>query len=231
LTDPVKYNLRIQLLLFAVCLLPVLSQAQWKDTVAYSLKQKPKLFFSLTTFNSVVSSEFVAFSGIRGGLNYNKRVKFGIGLYGLNSQVVSSIRIEGDSGYDTNAELKLGFLSLSAEYVFFNQYPWQISFVPFQIALGEGHYEYISEPDTIRTNTKKQSVVLYEPAFMGQFSIFRWIGLGASAGYRFRIYSDKELKEDLSAPTFSFGLRLFVDELYKMAFPNGICKDGDKTNK
>jgi len=231
LTDPVKYNLRIHVLLLAACLLPGLSQAQWKDTIAYSLKQKPKIFFNLTAFNSVVSGEFVAFSGIRVGLNYNKRVKFGVGLYGLNTQVVSSIRVEGDSAYDTNAELKLGFLALSAEYIFFNRYPWQFSFVPFQLSLGEGHYEYISQPDKIRTSTKKQSVILYEPAVMGQFSIFRWIGLGASAGYRFRIYTDKELKEDLSSPTFSFGLRLFVDELYKMAFPHGICPGDKKSNK
>ena len=198
------------------------------DTVQYSLKQKPKIFFNLTTFNSTVSGEFVAFSGIRVGLNYNKRVKFGLGLYGLNTQVVSSIRVEGDSSYDTNAELKLAFFALSAEYVFFHRYPWQFSFVPFQIALGEGHYEYVKEPDKIRTETTKQSIVLYEPSVMGQYSIFRWIGLGASVGYRFRLYSDKELKEDLSSPTFSFGLRLFVDELYKMAFPNGLCGKGDK---
>ena len=226
-----KHPFRISLPLLVVFLFPVLLSAQIKDTITYSLRQKPKFFFNLTAFSSVVSGEFVGFSGFKGGLNYNRRVKFGAGYYWLNSQVVSSIRVEGDTAYDTNAELKLGFLSLSAEYLFYNQYPWQLSFFPFQLSVGEGHYEYISEPDKIRTKTKKQTVVLYEPAFTAQYSIFQWIGLGASVGYRFNIYSDKELKEDLSAPTFSFGLRIFVDELFKMAFPDGLAKKQPKADK
>jgi hypothetical protein len=219
-------------LLLLIALLTALSSAtsaQWLDTVNYSLKQRPKFFLNLTTFSSVVSGNVVRFSGFRAGLNYNKRVKFGAGFYGLNTQVVSSILVEDDTGsYATDAELRLDFFSVSAEYIFFHRPPWQFSFIPFQISVGAGYYDYIRSSDKVRTSTPRQSVVLYEPALMGQYSIFRWLGLGASAGYRFRLHASRELKQDLSAPTFSFGLRLFVDELYLMAFPEGLCKKKDK---
>ena len=215
---------RFKILFVALLVLPAFVKGQLMDTIAYSLQQKPKFFFNLTTFSSVVSGELVGFGGFRAGLNYNKRVKFGAGFYDLSSRVVSTIHVNDDPAYDAEAQLKLDFFFLTAEYIFFHRYPWQFSFIPFQLSLGSGYYEYYTQPENVRTETEKKSIVLYEPNIQGQFSIFRWIGIGTSIGYRFRLYSDRELKEDLSAPTINLGLRLFVDELFKMAFPNGLCK-------
>jgi hypothetical protein len=217
----------------AVLFFPLLSSAQLSDTIRYSLEQKPKFFINLTTFNSTVSGDLVAFSGFRAGVNFNKRIKFGAGFYGMNTKVFSNITVtaNNDAVYDTSAELKLGFFSLSAEYIYYHNYPWQFGFIPYQLSLGEGHYEYIPRGGTTRVETEKQTIVLYEPNFTGQYSIFRWIGIGASVGYRFRLYSSKELREDLSSPTFSIGLRLFVDELYKMAFPHGLSKKEETPDK
>lgn len=192
-------------------------EAQVLDTIVYSLKQKPKFFLNLNTFNSVVSNEMVNFFGFKTGVNYNKRVKFGVGYYVMTSKkVVSPISVSNDSvQYTTNGELRLNFFSFSAEYIYYISYPWQFSFTPFQFSLGEGHYNYITEPDKVHTKTKGQSVVLYEPNVSGQYSVFKWLGFAVSVGYRAKVYSSKELKEDLSAPTFAIGVRIFVDELYK----------------
>jgi hypothetical protein len=219
-------------LLFSLLIIKSLPEckSQVLDTIEYSLKQKPSFFFNLSAFNSSVSNEMANFFGFKTGLNYNKRIKFGIGFYGLTSNVVSSIVINSDTSYLTNGELKLNFLSLSSEYIFYIKYPWQLSVTPIQFSIGEGHYRYISEPDKQSLKTKKQFVLLYEPNVVGQFSLFRWLGLAAGLGYRAKIFSSAQLNEDLSAPTYTIGFRIFIDELYKMAFPNGAFNKSMEKN-
>jgi hypothetical protein len=208
--------------LFVFLLAVMSADAQITDTIKYSLKQKPSFFFNLTAFNSIVSNENANFFGFKAGISYNKRIKFGAGLYTLTSNVVSPISIPTDSvPYSTNGELRLNFLSLSAEYNFFVDYPWQFSITPVQFSFGEGHYRYISEPDKQSLKTKKQTVLLYEPNIMGQFSVFRWLAIAAGFGYRIKVVSSKQLNEDLTAPTYAIGFRVFLDELYRMAFPGG----------
>jgi len=212
-----KFTVIIVLFALSFFYSPKKCNAQVLDTIEYSLKQKPKFFLNLNTFNSVVSNEMVNFLGFKTGLNYNKRLKFGVGYYVMTSKkVVSPISVTNDSlQYTTNGELRLNFISLSAEYIYYISYPWQFSFTPLQFSLGKGHYNYITEPDKIHTKTKGQSIILYEPNITGQYSVFKWFGVAVSVGYRVKVYSSKELKEDLSAPTFAIGIRVFVDELYK----------------
>ncbi|HRS40090.1 MAG TPA: hypothetical protein P5292_13000, partial [Bacteroidia bacterium] len=103
------------------------AQPAWVDTLRYSLHQRPKFFFQLTSFNSFVSSDFANFSGFRMGLNYNHRLRFGMGLLTLDGNaVVSAVSIrEGDISYITNGQLKTTFLTFSGEYIFYSKYPWQ----------------------------------------------------------------------------------------------------------
>ena len=54
----------------------------------------PQILFQLTSFNSFVSSDFANFSGFRMGLNYNHRLRFGMGLLTLDGNaVVSAVSI------------------------------------------------------------------------------------------------------------------------------------------
>jgi hypothetical protein len=56
-----------------------------------------------------------------------------------------------------------------------------------------------------------------------QYSFFRWAGIGSSLGYRISLYSPDKLNENFSSITFSLGLQLYLDEIYNMVFPRGIC--------
>jgi len=203
------------------------AQPAWVDTLRYSLHQRPKFFFQLTSFNSFVSSDFANFSGFRMGLNYNHRLRFGMGLLTLDGNaVVSAVSIrEGDISYITNGQLKTTFLTFSGEYIFYSKYPWQFSAIPFQAGIGGAHYEYNSRLDTNRrVSTPDEFLFILQPELTGQFNIVRWFGLTANAGYRFTAYSSRELREDFSAPAFSAGVKIFIDEIYKRLFPNGIFR-------
>ncbi len=209
-------------------------QSTLLDTIEYSLHQKPRFFCNLLTYNSFVSDEFVNFFGFKAGLKYNKRIKFGLGFFYLNpNAVVSSIRVQEDSLVtQTNGELQARFFTLSAEYIYFSKFPWQFSVFPLEFGVGGAHYRYISQlGDHPRLETPDVALIFYQPSITAQYSIFKWFGVGASAGYRFTLYSSKEVKEDFNSIGFSIGIRLFVDEAYKAVFPSGLHLSSGKTVK
>lgn len=191
------------------------------DTLEYSLEQKPRFFLNITTFNSYISKDFANFIGFRCGLNFNKRVRFGIGYFGLSgSTVISPLEItEGDAGYTTNGQLRFSYLALSADYTFYNHYPWQLSLMPFQVGIGQAKHDYIRRSDRQRVSTSSEAVLIYQPEITAQYNVFQWLGLSLSGGYRKTVYSPELLKENFNSPTFSLGVRLFVDELYKLVQP------------
>jgi hypothetical protein len=223
-----NYPSRLSLLLLGLVLhLSSSSDAQVLDTMRYSLRQKPKLFFNFVPFNSYISSNVANFSGIRTGLNYNKRFKFGIGYFGLtNSSVVSDVTIEDDGlPYTTSGELNFHFFSLTAEYIFYHQDPWQFSFIPLQAGIGRASYDYIRRSENRRVATKGEMIFLIHPDFNAQYSVLNWLGLGTSLGYRVSLNGSKKVQEDFNSPTFSLTLKVFVDELYKMAFCDDAKSD------
>ncbi|MFM9051947.1 MAG: hypothetical protein ACKOKF_06480 [Bacteroidota bacterium] len=196
----------------------------WKDTVVYSLHQKPTYFFNLAGYNSFINGEYVAFGGFRMGLDYNERVKFGIGFFLLDpNQVTSSIAVVEDTLTErTNGFLQARYFSLSAEYVIYDRQPWQFSILPVELCIGGAHYRYVSPFTKNRLETRDVPLLFYQPAVTAQYSLLSWLGVGASLGYRMTIFSSPEAREDFSAIGFSAGVRVFVEEAYHAVFPGGI---------
>ncbi len=194
--------------------------AQLADTIKYSLQQKPKYFATLASFNTFIDHQYANIFRIKMGLSYNQRLRFGIGYSNLaNNSVITSIHInENNLDYSTNGKLNFAFFSLSAEYFFFNDYPWQCTITPFQIGFGEADYEYINRPNRIRTHTATETIILYQPEIAVQYSIFTWLGAGVTTGYRITLFRSRKIVQHLDAPTFAVDLRLFLDEIYKILF-------------
>ncbi|HRH64806.1 MAG TPA: hypothetical protein PLU53_00770 [Bacteroidia bacterium] len=219
-----KKNFLVVFVLAAGMLTSLQGRAQVLDTLYASLEKRPKFFINILNYYGFISKDFANFSGLKFGLNYNKRVRFGFGLAALDAgTVVSEIGITEDSlSYTTNGELKFSFISASGEYVFYHLYPWQFSIIPYNLGVGTAGYEYIRRSDRQRVSTPSETVIFFQPELTGQYSIFRWIGVGASVGYRKTLYSSKNIRENFNSPTFSIGLKLFMDEVFKMTFPNGL---------
>ena len=194
------------------------ANAQLADTIKFSLQQKPKYFATLASFNTFIDHQYANIFRIKAGLSYNQRIRFGIGYSNLaNNSVVTSINIkENNLDYYTNGELNFTFFSLSAEYFFYNDYPWQFTITPFQIGFGGAKYRYINRPDGKSTFTPTEAIILYQPEISAQYSIFQWIGIGVTTGYRFTLYRSKKLTQELDAPLVAVDIRLFLDEIYKL---------------
>lgn len=205
-------------ILICCCFFSYAVKGQLADTIQYSLKQKPKFFITLASFSTFIDHDFANFNGVRAGLNYNQRIKFGLGYFSLaNRAVVSDISVN-DAGnhYTTNGELHISYFSASAEYFFYRKYPWQLTGVPFNLGVGRSGYNYIRRSVQKKVSTPSELVILYQPELSTQYSLIRWFGVGVTAGYRFTLLRSDKLSQHLNSPTFSFDIRIFVDELYKM---------------
>ncbi|MCC7233000.1 MAG: hypothetical protein IT242_08665 [Bacteroidia bacterium] len=203
-----------------------------KDTVLYSFTQRPKFFLNLTSYNSYISGSFVNFTGLRLGLNYNRRVRFGIGFYSLdrNSYISRISVVDGKNSYTTNGELKFDFISVSTEYTYFIRYPWQFSILPLQLGVGQANYQYIRRSDTSRVNTPLETVIIYHPDLYAQFNIFKWLGLGATVGGRVTLYASQNVREDFNSYTYSLAVKVFLEELYHALFHPVKNDEGSDTS-
>jgi hypothetical protein len=196
------------------------AKAQLADTIVYSLQQKPRFFFTLASFNTFIDKQYANIGGVRMGLNFNQRIRFGLGLFNLtNNAVVTTVHIrENEQDYYTNGQLYFSFFSVSAEYFFFNKYPWRCAFTPLQMGFGRAKYGYINRPERRKSYTPTETIILYQPEVSAQYNVFRWLGAGVSTGYRFTLLRSKKATQDLNAPTFAIDIRLFLDEIYKSLF-------------
>lgn len=153
------------------------------------------------------------------GLGFNQRIRFGIGYSILASNsVTKKIHIsENNLEYDTDGNLHLGYVSLSAEYFFYNDYPWQFTFTPFNIGIGSARYQYVNRPDRLKAFTDTKTIILYQPEISAQYSILRWLGVGITTGYRLSVLKTPA-ETKLNSFTYALDLRLYLDEIYKMIF-------------
>ena len=191
--------------------------AQLVDTIKYSLHQKPKIFITLASFNTYIDRQYANIFRLKMGLSYNQRIRLGIGYSNLaNNAVVSIIHVtENNYEYNTNGRLNFSFVSLSAEYFFYTSYPWQFTITPLHFGAGGANYEYINRTEHTNTFTPTETIILYQPEISAQFSIFSWLGVGATTGYRVTLYRSGKSIQHLDAPLFAVDIRLFLEDLYK----------------
>lgn len=194
------------------------SQAQIFDTIRYSLQQKPRVFFQLDTYNSFVSKEPANTFGLRGGLEYNRRVRFGIGFYNLASDIVKRKLITGVFSSDSllNTKLELNFIPLSAEYIFYNKYPWEIS---TQTAIGFGtSYFFYYNPQGEKARIDEKNIALMVIAGGAQYKLTRWLGVGSGLGFRVMLKDNSSIDESFNSIIYSLQLRIFPGAIYRAIF-------------
>ncbi len=210
---------KLRLFLFAFSILITAhssSSGQVMDEIKTSLKTKPKFFLNLSSFNTFIDGDFASFDGVKTGITFDKKVRFGVGYFALaNNGVVTTINVrEGNNSFETNGQLELYYFNLSAEYYFYHEFPWQFSVVPFNLALGSAHYEYVSRATSKRVSGPSELIIVYQPDITAQYNVLKWFGFGVSTGYRFTLYRSLEQTKALPGFNFSVDFRLSLDELY-----------------
>lgn len=196
-------------------------KAQFLSEFGHSFTHKPRFFFNFTQYNSFISHETANVSGIRAGLEFNKKVRLGVGYSWLYSEIVDHIGVNpGDDSYQTNGELKFRYVNTMVEYELYDKFPWQIA-VPMQIGVGNSYYEYLDRTTKERLTTPKFMVVLAEPSLTAQYSIFDWVAVAGGLGFRVALNSTKDFKKDFNSPIYVLKLKFSFDEIMKDVFPEG----------
>lgn len=208
-------NIKKTGLLFCFLLAAAFSHAQIIDSIRLALKEKPKLFFQIDSYNSIVSGTRANAFGFKTGLEYGKKIRFGIGYFWLNTDIVEPRYIpEKDDTFRT--EIKSNYLTLGAEYIWVRKGPWQVS-TPLHFGFGNSYRVYPFEGKDRRTD--KHSVILFEPAITGHYKFVKWVGIGFGFGYRIMLKNNPEVKDKFTGPLYVLRLKIFMGEIYRSVFP------------
>lgn len=214
-------NFKIFLLLIFSCALFSSTAQPTIDTLKNCLKQRPHLFAKLDTRNSFISNGRAKIFGLKVGLNYGKRLSFGIGynqLYPPAKNFDTKIYYKNQDNLVDSviANLKLFYFSTHIEYVFYQTKHWELS-MPLQIGLGQTYYKY--KLDGANKKIEKNLNFIYEPCVSIEYKYLKWIGIGADVGFRFTITKDRKLNQNFNSPTYAFKLLIYYNEIFKSLFP------------
>ncbi|MBK5286114.1 MAG: hypothetical protein JJE25_12000 [Bacteroidia bacterium] len=180
------------------------------DTTAST---RTSIFFSVDYRNSFITSTEAHVIGFRTGLELNNKFKLGVGYNYLTSEIVKTIQIESTR---TNAQVRLRYGSVSAEYVLLSSELWQIT-APLVLGFGESAFV---PPANKYGITGKHFAMFVEPSVTIQYNIIPFIGIGTGFGYRFMPAGDSSLRSAFATPIYDFRIKLLMDEVIEAIFPN-----------
>jgi hypothetical protein len=184
-------------------------------------KNKLKFIFNFDARRSFMIGRDVKFSGIKIGLG-NKKHRFGIGFYNNRKPVMRiDDRLDRLNATDTTL-FDYSYSSLFYERILVRTKRWELS-APVHLNFGKLNASFI---DTVgvRVPFYEQETTSMTFSFKGHFKIWRWIGVAAGMGYNQMLGGENQVRRALSAPFYSYGVKVFLGELWKLTFKKDYRK-------
>lgn len=186
----------------------------------YQNKLKPD--FSLDARRTLFQKNWVSVMGIKGGVEYRRIHRLGIGVYFLNSRVFDS-----DFDFDIDVdkvEYEIRYSTIYYERVLYFSRKWELGATAH---LGGGiirpFYQNPENPnDRIELDPINFSAA--ELSIYGEYNIFYWLGVGVGTGYRSVFGVPADLRKELGSPIFVVNLQLKIFKLAR-GFYDESAKD------
>lgn len=183
------------------------------------MKSKPSYNLKLDTRKSFVANVNSTVWGIKLGVSYSKRIKFGIGYNYLKTPIISRYLLENDKGnYTVASRLRMRYVSFYTEYVYYKKNKWRLS-IPVQLGTGYTNYVSFINPSAYNESPKR-FVLLYEPCLSVNYQLIPYVTVGAEIGLRLALRKHPEIREQLTAPIYVFRLIIDWSEIVRDVFPN-----------
>lgn len=163
---------------------------------------------------SLLNGKVVGINGLKVGVDWDGRLRTGLGVYLLSGSVPTNAPLPPNLPPSTRDELRFRYVVGYGEYVLIGNPRWELS-TPVQLGIGRFYSRY-QLPDGTVTRSSKERIYILEPSVAGHFRIFRWVGVGAGAGYRQMLFINDKLEDDLSGVIFFGRVKLFLSDLYKI---------------
>ena len=179
-----------------------------------ALNTKPLLDLRLDSRHSFINQSGVSVFGIKGGVEFDRKLRFGVGFNILSTELNSTITYIENGVIKTSDKAELVFYHVApyVEYVFYKSDRWEVS-IPVQIGFGNSFYKL--NTDLGQVNRNRQFILSYEPAITVQYKILKYFGPGFGVGYRLMIIDNKSIKESFNSPVYIFRFKIFFGEIYK----------------
>lgn len=204
------------ILLFFVFILGVGAYAQhFESDIKAALKVKPILDLRSDSRHSFINQTGVSVFGVKGGIEFDRRLRFGLGFNILATKLNRTISFDYEGVTTTTNDARLVFYHISpyVEYVFYKKDRWEVS-IPVQFGIGNSYYTYKTESGQ-RFNDDRKFILTYEPAITAQYKIFKYFGPGFGVGYRLMIVDNNAIKESFNSPVYIFRFKVFFGEIYR----------------
>jgi hypothetical protein len=186
-------------------------QGQLVDSIRHFLRDEGRFVGKLDGRGSFVRNENVKIFGAKLGLEHAGRFQYGIGYSMLLTPVKGTQFIGGEGEVETR--LRMWYVNPYIDYAFYQRGPWEIR-LPVQIGFGRGAITHTDQHGR-RTLLRRSGLILYEPAMTVQYRFLKYFGIGGGWGFRLAIHTREGLGENLSAPIYTLGLRIFFGDLWK----------------
>ncbi len=175
------------------------------------MQSKPRVFVGFHNRNTFIRSDQTKLYGIVGGLDYNRKVKIYLGLYGFGGQNRTVLINDPEFNIDTvYRSLSTNNLSFAMEYTYFNRNRLSLS-LPVQAGFGGVYLDYVGDNRLLKQTNNL--VIPVEFGTNAYFEILNWLGLKGGVGYRISLGNGEVSK--LSSPYYNLGLAVLVGELYR----------------
>ncbi len=184
--------------------------AQLLDSIGLFLQQERKFVAKLDMRNSFVRNSNVSIFGVKLGFEHAGRFQYGIGYSMLLTPVTHKPILEGIGEVETR--LRMGYVSAYVDHAFFKRGRWEIR-LPVQLGIGRGSVSYRSAEGS-RQILQRSVLIIYEPAMTVQYRLMRYLGISGGWGFRLAIHTTSGLGENLTAPIYTLGLRVFFAEVW-----------------
>lgn len=192
-------------------LLPLGARAQLLDSIALFLQEPPRVVAKLDVRGSFVDNRNVRLMGVKLGLEHAGRFQYGIGYTFLFSPVDQERFVENVG--NTNLRLRVGYISPYVDYAFYQRGRWEMR-IPVQLGFGSASTSYAAA-DGGRITYQRTGLLVYEPAMTVQYRFWKYLAVGGGWGFRLVLQTGDHIGENLSAPIYALGLRIFFGDLYR----------------
>lgn len=191
-------------------------KGQLLDSIALFASEPPKLVVKLDIRGSFVNNRNVRIMGAKVGLEHGRRFQYGLGYSFLYTPVERVRDLPGIGA--TSLRLRVGYISPYVDYAFYQRGPWEVR-LPVQFGIGGASTIY-RDATGRKQRYQRTGLLIYEPAMTVQYRFLKYLGVGAGWGFRLVLQTGDKLGENLNAPIYTFGLRVFFGDLWKDLRPS-----------
>ena len=179
-------------------------QAQLFDSISSSLKHQPTPLLKLESRNAFITNSFIQTYAIKGGLNFNKTFKVGLGYSWLKQKHQQRGLIHPND----STRLKIHTILAFAEYTYWQQNNWSSEII---VQLAGGNTLHTQHENII----KKTPVFIYEPAMLVDYRFLRYFSIGGGIGYRLVIKFNNAVKEQITSPIYIYRIKINFGRVWK----------------